>query len=193
MSVTPMTRSAPAVVALRPGQRLFVLLIAFTGLVGAGFQLGLMPLAALSVSRDLLGSGFEHGIAGDWFARYTAALMLGAAFGGIFLGSLGDKIGRARAMGVCVLCYSLFGAAGAFVSSQEQLLGLRFLAGLGVGGMWPNGVALVSECWSSATRPMVAGVIGTGLNIGILCVSQLGRMRSVTGSWNSARCRPSSD
>jgi MFS family permease len=111
-------------------------------------------------------------------------MMLGAAFGGIFLGSLGDKIGRARATGVCVLCYSLFGAAGAFVSSQEQLLVLRFLAGLGVGGMWPNGVALVSECWSSATRPMVAGVIGTGLNIGILCVSQLGRMRAVTAdSW----------
>jgi MFS transporter, SHS family, sialic acid transporter len=171
-------------IALRSGQRLFVLLIAFAGLVGAGFQLGLMPLAALSVSRDLLGSAFDHGVAGDWFARYTAALMLGAAFGGIFLGSLGDKIGRARATGVCVLCYSLFGAAGAFVTSQDQLLGLRFLAGLGVGGMWPNGVALVSECWSSATRPMVAGVIGTGLNIGILCVSQLGRARSVTAdSW----------
>jgi predicted MFS family arabinose efflux permease len=163
---------------------MFVLLIAFTGLVGAGFQLGLMPLAALSVSRDLLGAKFDHGIAGDWFARYTAAMMLGAAFGGIFLGSLGDKIGRARATGVCVLCYSLCGGAGAFVNSQEQLLLLRFLAGLGVGGMWPNGVALVSECWSSATRPMVAGVIGTGLNIGILCVSQLGRLRAVTAdSW----------
>jgi MFS transporter, SHS family, sialic acid transporter len=184
MSLATTTTSASPVRALSPGQRVFVLLIAFAGLVGAGFQLGLMPLAALSVSRDLLGSKFDHGIAGDWFARYTAALMLGAAFGGIFLGALGDRIGRARATGVCVLCYSLFGAAGAFVTSQEQLLALRFLAGLGVGGMWPNGVALVSECWSSATRPMVAGVIGTGLNIGILCVSQLGRLRTVTAeSW----------
>lgn len=184
MTTATATVTTPVVPTLRPGQRLFVLLIAFTGLVGAGFQLGLMPLAALSVSRDLLGSRFEHGLAGDWFARYTAAMMLGAAFGGIFLGSLGDKIGRARATGVCVLCYSIFGAAGAFVTSQEQLLVLRFVAGLGVGGMWPNGVALVSECWSSATRPMVAGVIGTGLNVGILCVSQLGRMRSVTAeSW----------
>ena len=174
----------PAEPRLSGGQRGFVLLMAFLGLVGAGFQLGLMPLAALSVSRDLLGAAFDHGVAGDWFARYTAALMLGAAFGGIFLGGLGDKIGRARATGVCVLCYSLFGAAGAWVSSQEQLLVLRFLAGLGVGGMWPNGVALVSECWTNATRPMVAGVIGTGLNIGILCVSQLGRIHAVTAeSW----------
>src|SRR5688572_19855444 len=183
-TVTATVLPAAGAATLTRNQRFFVLLVAFTGLVGAGFQLGLMPLAALSVSRDLLGSAFDHGVAGDWFARYTAALMLGAAFGGIFLGSLGDKIGRARATGVCVLCYSLFGAAGAFVTSQDQLLGLRFLAGLGVGGMWPNGVALVSESWSSATRPMVAGVIGTGLNIGILCVSQLGRMRSVTAeSW----------
>lgn len=166
------------------GQRTVVLVVAFLGLVGAGFQLGLMPLAALSVSRDLLGGAFEHGLAGDWFARYTAAMMLGAAFGGIFLGALGDRIGRARATGICVLCYSSFGAAGAFVASQEQLLVLRFLAGLGVGGMWPNGVALVSECWTNATRPMVAGVIGTGLNIGILCVSQLGRLHAVTAeSW----------
>lgn len=175
--------SAPPA-TLRPGQRGFVLMIAFLGLVGAGFQLGLMPLAALSVSREMLGDRFAPGLAGDWFARYTAALMLGAAVGGILLGSLGDRIGRARATGVCILCYSLFGAAGAWAQSQEQLLGLRVLAGLGVGGMWPNGVALVSECWSSATRPMVAGVIGTGLNVGILCVSQLGRMRAVTAdSW----------
>ncbi|MBL9213190.1 MAG: MFS transporter, partial [Opitutaceae bacterium] len=179
-TAVPSTPPAP----LRPGQRGFVLLIAFLGLVGAGFQLGLMPLAALSVSREMLGDRFAPGLAGDWFARYTAALMLGAAVGGILLGSLGDRIGRARATGVCILCYSLFGAAGAWAQSQEQLLGLRVLAGLGVGGMWPNGVALVSECWSSATRPMVAGVIGTGLNVGILCVSQLGRMRAVTAdSW----------
>ncbi len=178
-------KSFPAAsVVLSRTQRIFVLLIAFAGLVGAGFQLGLMPLAALSVSRDLLGAAFDHGIAGDWFARYTAAIMLGAAFGGIFLGSLGDRIGRARATGVCILCYSLFGGAGAFVRSQEQLLVLRFLAGLGVGGMWPNGVALVSECWTNATRPMVAGVIGTGLNFGILCVAQLGHLRDVTAdSW----------
>lgn len=162
------------------GKRLFVLAVAFTGLIAAGFQLGLMPLASLSVSRDFLGHEFEHGVAGDWFARYTAALMLGAAFGGIFLGALGDKIGRARAIGVSILCYSIFGAAGAWVNGQNELLVLRLLAGFGVGGMWPNGVALVSECWSSATRPMVAGVIGTGLNIGILCVSQLGRIHPVT-------------
>lgn len=166
------------------GQNLLVLATAYAGLVAAGFQLGLMPLVALSATRDLLGPATPAGVAGDWFARYTAALMLGAACGGIFLGWLGDKIGRARALAASVLCYSAFGGAGVWAGSQEQLLALRFLAGLGVGGMWPNGVALVSECWAGATRPMVAGVIGTGLNLGILLVSQLGRMRAISPeSW----------
>lgn len=170
--------------ALTNRQRAAILFVAFSGLMGAGFQLGLMPLASLSISRDLLGDAVAPGLAGDWFARFTAALMLGGAFGGIFLGSLGDRIGRARATGISILILSLAGAAGAFATSQEQLLVLRFLTGLGVGGMWPNGVALVSECWTSATRPMVAGIIGTGMNIGILCVSQLGRFRAVTAdSW----------
>jgi predicted MFS family arabinose efflux permease len=164
--------------------RLASLLAAFFGLVFAGAQLGLMPLASLSVSRDLLGAAYTEGLAGEWFGRFTAAMMLGGAFGGIALGMLGDRIGRARALGVCVLVYSIFGGAGAFAVTQEQLLVLRFLAGLGVGGTWPNGVALVAESWPNASRPMVAGIAGTGLNVGIFCVSQFGRWKGVTAdSW----------
>lgn len=175
-----MTASSP----LTSAQRFAVLFIAFIGLVGAGFQLGLMPLASLSVTRSLVGGEVPPGFSGDWFARYTASMMLGAAIGGIALGWLGDKIGRARATGVSILAFAGFGCAGGFVTSQEQLLVLRFLSGLGVGGMWPNGVALVSECWATATRPMVAGVIGTGINFGILTISQLGRFHTVSAdSW----------
>jgi MFS family permease len=161
-----------------------VLFVTFGGLVFAGFQLGLMALASLSVSRDLLGTRYNDAVAGEWFARYTAAIMLGAAIGGIVLGSLGDRLGRTRAMGISILCYSLFGSAGALVTNQDQLLALRFLTGVGVGGMWPNGVALVSECWAKFSRPMAAGIMGTAINVGILLVSQIGRAREVTpDSW----------
>jgi hypothetical protein len=49
-----------------------------------------------------------------WF---TAALMLGAAVGGSRLGNLGDRIGRAQAMGLSVLFYSLFAGRGAFLKN----------------------------------------------------------------------------
>ena len=169
---------------LSPRARVAVLVAAFAGLVFDGVELGLMPVASLSVSRSLLGDAFTPTLGGDWFARFTAALMLGAAIGGITLGSLGDRIGRSRAMGVSILFYSMFAGLGAFVTTQEQMLALRFLVGLGVGGMWPNGVALVSECWPNASRPVVSGVMMAGLNAGILLLSQLARVWTIApDSW----------
>jgi MFS family permease len=169
---------------LSPAARTAVLAASFLGLVFDGVELGMMPIASLSISKSLLGPGFTATAGGDWFARFTAALMLGAAIGGIALGNLGDRIGRTRAMGVSILVYSLFAAAGAWVQTQEQMLWLRFLVGLGVGGMWPNGIALVAECWPSASKPLVSGVMMAGLNSGILLLSQFARIWPITpDSW----------
>jgi len=64
------------------------------------------------------------------------------------------------------------------------MLLLRFLVGLGVGGVWPNAVALVAECWPDKTRPAVAGVMGAAINAGILLLSQIAQIWSVTeNSW----------
>jgi MFS family permease len=169
---------------LSPRARFAVLVAVFVGLAFDGVELGLMPVASLSVSQSLLGTAYTPTLGGDWFARFTAALMLGAAIGGIALGNLGDRIGRTRAMGVSVLFYSMFAGMGAWVKTQEQMLALRFLVGLGVGGMWPNGVALVSECWPNASRPLVSGVMMAGLNGGILLLSQLVRIWTISpDSW----------
>jgi len=169
---------------MSPAARWAVLAAAFLSLLFDGFELGLMPIASLSVSKSLLGSSFTPALGGDWFARFTAALMLGAAMGGVAIGSLGDRIGRTRAMGGSVLVYSGFAALGAWAQTQEQMLVLRFLVGLGVGGVWPNALALVGECWPRATKPLVAGVTAAGLNTGIILLSQLARGWPVTpDSW----------
>ncbi len=169
---------------LSRGARIAVLAAAFSGLVFDGVELGLMPVASLSVTKSLLGNEFTDTLGGQWFAWFTAALMLGAAVGGSFLGNLGDRIGRTRAMGFSVLFYSMFAGLGGFVTSCHQMLLLRFMVGLGVGGMWPNGVALVAECWPNASRPTVSGVLGAGINVGILGLSQLVRIHPITpDSW----------
>ncbi len=165
---------------LSRGARYAVLAAACGALLFDGFELGLMPLASLSVSQSLLGPAYTATLGGDWFARFTAALMFGAAIGGIFLGALGDRIGRTRAMGVSILFYSVFAGAGAWVKTQEQMLVLRFVVGLGVGGVWPNAVALVAEAWPDKARPVVAGLMGAAINTGILLLSQVAQLRSVT-------------
>ena len=176
--------SSPSIVPLGPRGRVAVLAAAFLGLLFDGVELGLMPVASLSVSKSLLGEAFTPAAGGDWFARFTAALMLGAAIGGIALGNLGDRIGRSRAMGVSILFYSVCAALGSLVRTQEQMLALRFLVGLGVGGMWPNGIALVAESWPTASKATVSGVMAAGLNAGILLLAQLAQAWPITpDSW----------
>lgn len=163
--------------SLTPRGRWIVLFAAVGGLVFDGLELGMMPVASLSITQDLLGKGYTKSLGGEWFARFTAALMLGAALGGIFLGGLGDRIGRTRALGISVLFYSVFAGMGAWAQSLPAMLVLRFLVGLGVGGVWPNAVALAAECWPDRSRPVIAGLMGAALNAGILLLSQ------VAGHW----------
>jgi MFS transporter, SHS family, sialic acid transporter len=164
--------------------RWIVLMATFGGLLFDGMELGLMPIASISVTRDLLGPNYTESLAGIWFVRFTASLMLGAACGGIWFGALGDRIGRTKALGISILFYSLFAGLGALVTNLEQMLVLRFLVGLGVGGVWPNGVSLVSESWPNVSRPVVSGVVAAGINVGILMLSQIARIWHITpDSW----------
>lgn len=119
-----------------------------------------------------------------WFAWLQCAFLFGAATGGLLFGRLGDRIGRAKAMSLAILTYSIMAAIASLAQSPEQLLVLWFLACTGVGGMWPNGVALVAEAWSSLSRPAAAGIIGTSANIGIFLISTIASIKAVTpDSW----------
>jgi MFS family permease len=167
---------------------------AFLGWLCAGLEMGLGPLVARPAVRDLLFrvegqltaslSQAEEGQVGTWFAWYLCAFLLGGAVGGLLFGRLGDRHGRVRALGWSILFFSAFTGASWLVSSLEQLLLLRFLASLGIGGAWPAGVALVSEAWPDAARPALAGAMGTAANVGILLMALLGQRLQVTpDSW----------
>src|SRR4029079_4052617 len=119
-----------------------------------------------------------------WFSWYNAAFLFGAACGGLVFGWLGDAIGRVRAMAASIFWFSLFSALGYFSATPEQLLLSRFLAAMGVGGMWPTGVSLASEAWSEASRPMIAGMLGTSANVGLVTLNGLGYVYQVgPDSW----------
>ncbi|MDB5389132.1 MAG: transporter [Planctomycetaceae bacterium] len=135
-------------------------------------QRSLEDVAPLAESDD---RQFKHwkALSARWFAWLQCAFLFGAASGGLFFGRLGDRIGRSKAMALSILTYSLMAAAGSVAQSPIQLLVLWYLACSGLGGMWPNGVSLVSEVLSSLSRPMAAGLIGTAANIGIFLMSTL--------------------
>ncbi|MCH7988465.1 MAG: MFS transporter [Planctomycetes bacterium] len=175
--------SSPSMELSKRG-RYLVLVAAFLGWMCAGMQMGNFPLATGSIVQDFLGASLDSETikveSGKWFGWFICAFLLGAACGGLLFGWLGDHIGRAKTMGLSILCYSLLHGACFYAQSLEQLLVLRFLACFGVGGMWPTGVALASEAWSEASRPMLAGLIGTSANVGIALNGVIGEIRKVT-------------
>lgn len=158
----------------------------FVAWLFAGVQMAIMPVASRAASRELLSVEFSEHAAGSWFAWFTVAFLLGGAFGGWLFGMLGDRFGRVRALGGSVLCYSVFAGAGAFSRSQEELLILRFIASMGIGGVWPNCMSLAAESLPNASRPMLAGVLGCASNAGVALMGAFGLFYPINAeSWRA--------
>jgi MFS family permease len=84
----------------------------------------------------------------------------------MFFSQLGDRVGRVRALGVSVVLYSLSTAGMALVDGIGALFALRFLAGIGTGGEWSLGFAMVAEAWPRAGRGARGGLVTAMFNLG---------------------------
>lgn len=91
----------------------------------------------------------------------TAVFVLGWATGGMIFGSLGDKFGRARMLGITVLLYSLATGLSAFSTCFTDFAIYRFVTGLGVGGVFGLAVALIADTLPDSARPRALGALQT--------------------------------
>lgn len=161
-------------------QRLHILAAAFVAWMFAGLGIALFILIHRQMMLDLLGRSVEERVVTRWFAWYQAAFLFGAAAGGWVFGWLGDNYGRTRALGVSVIWQAAFTAACYPCDSLEGLMVLRFVACMGIGGIWPNAVALVAEAWPDASRPFLAGLLGAAANVGQVLMGGLGLVIDIT-------------
>jgi MFS family permease len=94
------------------------------------------------------------------FSGYaTSIFLIGWATGGLVFGILGDRIGRARTMMWTILLYSAFTGLSAFSIGFWDFAFYRFLTGIGVGGEFAVGVALVAEVMPERARPFALGLL----------------------------------
>lgn len=82
----------------------------------------------------------------------TSVFIAGWATGGLIFGMLGDRIGRAKTMLITILMYSACTGLSALSVTVYDFAFYRFLTGLGVGGEFAVGVALVAEVMPSRAR-----------------------------------------
>ncbi|MFM7151654.1 MAG: MFS transporter [Gemmataceae bacterium] len=94
-----------------------------------------------------------------WAGYATSIFLVGWATGGIFFGILGDRWGRVKTMLLTILLYSLFTGLSALSVGVYDFAFYRFLTGLGVGGEFAVGVALLAETMPAAARPYTLGLL----------------------------------
>ena len=158
--------------------RWLALAAALLGWLFDGFEMGLFPVVARPALIELVGveslpSSEQDRAIGPWNGTIIAGFLVGAAAGGVLFGWLGDRLGRVRAMAMSILTYALFSGLGALVTHPWQMVVIRFVAALGMGGEWSLGVALVMEIWGGHSRGLLAGLIGAAANFGYVLVALL--------------------
>jgi MFS family permease len=121
------------------------LLAASLGWMLDGFDIMLYALVVSALLRDL---AISTGVAG----LLGSLTLVASGIGGVLFGVIADRWGRRRALIGSVLVYSVFTAACGLAQSVWQLGVFRFLLGLGMGGEWTSGAALVSETWPNRHR-----------------------------------------
>src|SRR3954471_727609 len=161
---------------------------ALLGWMFDGFEMGMFPLVGQNALNELLPQQTSV-VRNEWFGVIMAAVLIGAATGGVVFGWMGDRLGRVRAMALSIFTYAIFTGLCAFATEAWHIAVLRFIASLGMGGEWALGVALVTELWPDRSRAIVAGLIGAAANVGYLIVGviSLVLVSFITGFGNILR------
>jgi len=124
---------------------------------------------------DLLILGFKlRAIASDLHlsqaqaASLVTATLIGAVLGGIGFGILSDRLGRVRILTWTIVVFAVFTGLCAFAQGYWDLLIYRTLAGVGLGGEFGIGMALVAEAWPASKRARASSYVGLGWQCGVL-------------------------
>lgn len=135
------------------------LIAASLGWMLDSFDVMLYALVLASIMTDL---EMTREIAG----ALGSLTLLASAAGGLLFGVVADRFGRTRALIASVLIYSVFTAACGFAQTVAQLAVFRICLGIGMGGEWASGAALVSETWPAEHRGKALGLMQSAWAVG---------------------------
>jgi MFS family permease len=134
-----------------------------------GYLYAIVLFPAMS---DLLNTT-EISVIGWYGGIVLSIFMVGWAVGGLIFGPIADRYGRSKTIALTILIYAGFTGLCATAGSWQELAVYRFVTGLGIGGEWSAGAALIAETWPARSRAKAAGVMQACGGIGFFLASLL--------------------
>ncbi len=131
-----------------------------------GFDLLILGFMLRAISTELHLTPPQAGSLVTW-------TLIGAVAGGILFGILSDYYGRVRVLTWTILLFAVFTGLCAFAQGYWDLLVYRTIAGLGLGGEFGIGMALVAEAWPAAYRARGCTYVALGWQAGVLVAALL--------------------
>lgn len=129
-------------------------------MVSDGFNLTIMPLVMPTVAKEWGLDG--TGSFGTIFSAGVVGIMIGAPL----FGSVADRLGRKKTFIFSLLFFGVSSLGAIYVSTVPQLIALRFVTGLGLGGALPLAIVISSELTPAAWRGRTISIVTTGVTIG---------------------------
>lgn len=136
--------------------RFRVLLFCWLGWVFDLYDLILFSFTKRSIAAEL---GLELWPDMSWIEGWS---LFAAAIGGIWFGRIADRVGRRSAMIWSIVVFSIGALLTGLAEGYWSLMIARLITGLGVGGEWGIGHAVVADYWSGKQRDQVHGILQAG-------------------------------
>ena len=144
-----------------------ILFVAWLGWVFDIMDSALFSFAKVPMLTEMLGGPAEYKLRGPAIeGRIQTWFLIGWAIGGFGFGILADRWGRSRVLVLTILIFSFMTGLLSLAQTPEQVMILRFLAALGIGGEWAAGAALVAETVPDKFRAKAAALIQTAAAFG---------------------------
>ena len=151
--------------------------------LAAGLGWGLDAFDVMLYSIVLATLMREFGMTKSTAGLLNSLTLVASALGSFLFGWLADRAGRRRMLSLSILTYSLFTFACGFSTNVTTLAIFRFFLGMGMGGEWNSGAALVAETWPGYWRARALAMVQSSWALGYALAAVVAGFILARGSW----------